>query len=143
MPVATMVPYVTVSYILWLYIACVLGDAAHAFVKSASFFFNQKMTFSVAIYALVYRQILILAHNAVIIAIVFLVFVRPLGWIALLAIPELILTTITSGLFAYLIAVICTRYRDMAQIVESILQIAFFVTPVLWMVDLLKEEFAG
>ena len=48
--------------------------------------------------------------------------------------------TITSGLLAYLIAVICTRYRDVAQIVESILQIAFFATPVLWMVDLLKEE---
>jgi ABC-type polysaccharide/polyol phosphate export permease len=47
---------------------------------------------------------------------------------------------ITSTLAAYLIAVICARYRDVAQIVDNLLQIAFFVTPVIWAADLLRQD---
>jgi lipopolysaccharide transport system permease protein len=117
-----------------------LGDATQAFIKAAPYFFNQRMTFSVAIYALAYRQALVLAHNAVIIVITFIVFLHPAGWTALLALPAILLTTVTGILVAYLIAVICTRYRDVGQIVENLLQIAFFVTPVLWSADFLREE---
>jgi homopolymeric O-antigen transport system permease protein len=140
MPIARMLPYVAVSYILWLFISGILGDATQAFIKNAPYFFNQKMTFSVAIYALAYRQVLVLGHNAVIIVITYIVFWQPVSWSALLALPGILLTTFISVLVAYLIAVVCTRYRDVGQIVESILQIAFFVTPVLWSVELLKED---
>jgi lipopolysaccharide transport system permease protein len=98
------------------------------------------MTFSIAIYALAYRQILILAHNSVIILIVFVVFAQPVGWSALFALPGLLLVTSTSVLVAYLVALVCTRYRDVAQIIENLLQIGFFVTPVVWSADFLRED---
>lgn len=139
-PVATMLPYVAVSYILWLFISGVLGDATQAFIRTAPFFFNQKMTFSIAIYALAYRQMLILAHNSIIIVVVFVAFAQPVGWSALLALPGLLLATSTGIFIAYLVAVVCTRYRDVAQIVENVLQIGFFVTPVVWKEEFIKDD---
>jgi lipopolysaccharide transport system permease protein len=38
---------------------------------------------------------------------------------------------------AFLAAVLCTRYRDLSQIVASVLQIAFYITPIIWMPSIL------
>jgi lipopolysaccharide transport system permease protein len=43
-------------------------------------------------------------------------------------------------LVAYVVAVVCTRYRDVAQIIENVLQIGFFVTPVVWTEELIRED---
>ena len=37
-------------------------------------------------------------------------------------------------------AVFCTRFRDLPQIVQNLLQIMFFVSPVTWRADLLPED---
>ncbi|MGI4764388.1 MAG: ABC transporter permease, partial [Janthinobacterium lividum] len=33
------------------------------------------------------------------------------------------------------LALLCTRFRDMPQIVGNLLQLAFFVTPIMWHVE--------
>lgn len=86
----------------------------------------------------VWRNAVILAHNVIIIPILFVVFLKPVGWVSLLAVPGLVLTTLTLTWVALLAAVVCTRYRDLSQIVTSVLQIAFYVTPIIWMPSLLS-----
>ena len=39
----------------------------------------------------------------------------------------------------FLLGMICARFRDIGQIVASVMQLAFFMTPVLWKPDLLSE----
>jgi lipopolysaccharide transport system permease protein len=141
LPVANMLPYIAVSHIVWLFMTGVLGEATQAFLKTGAYFFNQKMSFSVAIYALGYRHVLILVHNVIIIAGVFLFFWHPLTWTALLAMPGWLLMAATAMSAAYVIAIIGTRYRDIAQIVENVLQIAFFLTPVLWKAEFLTPDY--
>ncbi|MDP4589678.1 MAG: ABC transporter permease, partial [Burkholderiaceae bacterium] len=86
----------------------------------------------------IWRNAVILAHNVVIIPILFLVFLKPLGLVAFLAIPGLLLSTLTLAWVALLAGVLCTRYRDLTQIVASVLQIAFYITPIIWMPSLLS-----
>jgi len=40
----------------------------------------------------------------------------------------------------YAVAILCTRFRDIAQIVASVLQVAFFVTPVIWKPEVLPPQ---
>ena len=39
------------------------------------------------------------------------------------------------------IAILGTRYRDFAQIISSLVQVIFFLTPVMWMPNLLPAQY--
>ena len=39
----------------------------------------------------------------------------------------------------FILGLICTRFRDVAQIIQSIFQILFYVTPIIWMPNLVSE----
>ena len=87
----------------------------------------------VHIFRMVWRNVLILAHNIVIFPIVLLIVGKPLGLIALLSIPGFVLATINLTWVALILATICARYRDMPQMVSSLIQVTFYLTPIIWM----------
>jgi ABC-type polysaccharide/polyol phosphate export permease len=54
--------------------------------------------------------------------------------------PGLIIICTNAMLWGSLLAIIGTRYRDFAQIIVSLVQVIFFLTPVMWMPTLLPER---
>ena len=62
--------------------------------------------------------------------------VRP-GFIGLLALPGLALVYINQAWLTLSLAIICTRYRDVQQIVSTAIQIMLFATPIMWPVSAL------
>lgn len=141
MSLEQMLPYIATSLIVWTLISGIITDATTTFTDGGRYFVNQRMSFSTAINGIVYRNILIFLHNAVIIVLVFAVFHRIPGPQALLALPGLCLVVVTGTWLSYVVAIVCTRYRDISQIVLSLLQIAFYVTPVLWKIDFIPAPY--
>jgi ABC-type polysaccharide/polyol phosphate export permease len=131
-PVADLMPFVGSSLIFWGYLSAVITECTNAFSSHVNIYRNQKTSFAVSIYSIIYKNTLILAHNALVIAAVILIFQVPLRWYLFQLVPGFILVWITMTWGGYLIAMVCARYRDVAQIVAIALQIAFFITPVLW-----------
>jgi ABC-type polysaccharide/polyol phosphate export permease len=131
-PVAYMMPYIAISLVLWSLITGTLGEAPLALVSAAPLFLNQGTSFSTVIFALVYRQLLIFLHNTIIVGLTLLAFRRPLGPVALLAVPGSLLLIVNLVWPSYLIAVACSRFRDLTSVVANALVIAFFITPVFW-----------
>src|SRR5262245_55155529 len=62
-PAGELIPFMSISLILWGLITGTIGEAASVFVQSAPMFLNQGISFSTVIYALLYRNLLIFAHN--------------------------------------------------------------------------------
>jgi ABC-type polysaccharide/polyol phosphate export permease len=56
---------------------------------------------------------------------------------ALLAIPGLVLVYINQAWVTLSLAILCTRYRDVQQIVATGIQIMLFATPIIWPVSAL------
>ena len=59
---------------------------------------------------------------------------------AFLAVLGLLLVIIGMFMAAMLLVLLCTRFRDMPQIVGNLLQLAFFVTPIMWHVEQLGRN---
>lgn len=134
-PIADLVPFVAISLVVWTMITGTLGEATTVFPANGSIFLNQGMSFSTAIYALVYRHLLIFLHNVPIIVITVLIFSVPAGRlapVALLGFACVILALVWSS---YLVAIACVRFRDLTQVVQNGLMVMFFITPVLWKPD--------
>jgi len=78
------------------------------------------------------RNLLVLAHQAVVLVPVFLVFgLRP-GWGVA---PGLALWVVDGFFLVLALGALSARFRDIPPIVASAMQLAFFVTPVIWRVD--------
>jgi ABC-type polysaccharide/polyol phosphate export permease len=139
-PVADLLPFVAISLILWTMMSGALGEAATAFVSSGPMFLNQGMSFSTVIYALVYRHFVIFLHNLPVIAITMIVFSVPIGLMGLLAVLGLALLLLAVLWVSYVVAIACLRFRDLTQVVQTGLLIAFFISPVLWKPDQIPAD---
>ena len=131
-PVAELLPYVAVSLICWNMITGVLTEATTVFTATGHMFLNQGMSFSTAIYAIIYRQIVIFLHNIPVIIGVALLFGFHVRTEHLLVVPGFLLLLTSLTWMSYLIAIACVRFRDLTQVVQNLMMLAFFVTPVIW-----------
>ena len=65
---------------------------------------------------------------------------KSVSLVALLAIPGFALVVLCLSWLAFFFGIVCTRYRDLPQIVASVLQVGFYFTPIIWMPVLLPER---
>lgn len=138
-PVAEMLPFVAVSMIVWQLVSGVLIEAAAVLPANGHYFLNQYTPASTVLLSLMYRQGVTFLLNIIFPVVIAIVLGAPVSLYAVLALPGLALLLISCFWIAFVIAILCTRFRDLVQIVSSVLQVAIFVTPVLWKPELLSS----
>lgn len=139
-PMQEYLPFLTIGMILWSFIASVVNEGSLGFIAAEGIIKQLPIPLFVHIMRMIWRNLLILMHNLVIFPIVLIIVGKPLGWEALLSIPGLMLVVINLGWLCLLLAVICARYRDLPQMIASVLQVIFYLTPVMWLPSLLPAR---
>src|SRR4029078_3197627 len=119
LPIHELMPFIGTGFIIWGYFSQVLIDCTTVFTLHGNYYRNQKMNFSVSIYAVVYKNTIIFAHSLIIVLGLILVFGVPINWYDLQIVPGLILTWITMLWSGYIIAMLCVLYRDIVQLINS------------------------
>ncbi len=132
-------PFLALSIVLWnSYVAAIIGDACFCFTMAEGMIRSTRMPFTLHAWRTVVRNMLVLAHNVIVIVGVFAIFDTWPGWNALLALPGILVWLINSVAACLLLGTVCARFRDIPQIVGSVMQIAFFVSPIIWKPELLQ-----
>ncbi len=140
-PIIDLLPHLAVSIIFWQFLSSVVTDATNLFTVNGHLMLSQRIEGSVIVFAAVYRNLLSLAHDLVIIPIVFIAAAVPVRPEVMLALPAMALITLTAVWLSYVLGILCARFRDLANIVHAVLQLAFYVTPVLWKPGFLGEGY--
>ncbi|WP_394819335.1 ABC transporter permease [Sorlinia euscelidii] len=135
MPFGEYLPFLSISLVMWSFISTVWGEGAMIFVDNAGLILSSDVPFTVYITRAVIRNFIVMAHNVVVIAIVFyLCDVTPrhdpliLAGFALWFVDSLAVMT--------LLGVLGARFRDVGPTIATVLQIFFFITPVMWKPEL-------
>lgn len=137
-PLDEFFPYLSIGLIIWSYISSVVNEGCLAFTSADSIIKQLPIPLFVHVIRVIWRATIILFHNILILPVVLLVSGRPITLSVFLAIPGLALIILNLAWISLLLATICARYRDLPQIVNSIQQVAFYVTPIMWMPRLLE-----
>nr|WP_321986044.1 ABC transporter permease [uncultured Lichenicoccus sp.] len=126
-------PFLALSMILWQsFIGGLTADACTVFLDAEQIIRAMRMPFTVQVLRCVTRNLIVLAHNLVVPIGVFAIFRTWPGPAAAWSLPGLVLW-IADGIAAcFLLGSICARFRDIPPIVNSIMQIAFYITPIVW-----------
>jgi lipopolysaccharide transport system permease protein len=131
-------PWLTVSLIVWNVLNQVVSDAAGSLTGAEGVIRQMPLPYSVHAMRVVMRNALIAAHNLPLIAVVFMIFGVAPSWYALLAIPGFLLMAVAGFAAALFLGMACARFRDIPPIIGSVMQVAFFVSAVIW-----KPEMVG
>ena len=134
----TYLPYLCTSIVIWSYLSSMVSNGCTSFVGSDGLIKGSKMPLTVHAIRSVLRDTITFGHNLVVIIVVFVVMDVHISLAALWAIPGLLLWLIDGLALALALGAICARFRDIPQIANAFMQIAFFVTPVMWSADSLK-----
>ncbi len=132
-PMRDFLPFLAAGMILWSFISSVVMEGCSGFISAESIIKQLPIPLFVHILRMLWRNVLILLHNIVILPLVFLAVWRGIGWEILLSIPGFALLLVNLGWVSLLLGVLCARYRDLPQIVGSALQVVFYLTPIMWM----------
>jgi lipopolysaccharide transport system permease protein len=132
MDVHDYLPFLALSLVLWGFLGTVVAESCTAFTESEGIVRAMRMPFFLFAIRLLIRNVLVLGHNVLVIALVYVVFQIWPGSHAMLAIPGLLLWGIDALALVLLLGTFCARFRDILPIVASVMQIAFFMTPVIW-----------
>jgi lipopolysaccharide transport system permease protein len=125
-------PFLALSLVMWNAIGGLVTDACSTFTQSEGTIRSLRMPFFVHVLRVVVRTIISLLHNVPVIIAVFAVFRIWPGFVAWQCLPGFALWTLDAMAACILLGAFCSRFRDIPPIVGSIMQIAFFVTPVVW-----------
>lgn len=133
-------PYVATGMIVFSLISSIAAEGSIVFIGSSKLILQLKAPLSVYVYQMIWRNLLIFAHNISIYVIV-LIFVRvDLGWNFFLAFVGLFLLMLNGVWVSVTLGALSARFRDVPPIVGSILQVAFFMTPIFWLPSALPDR---
>lgn len=131
-PLEQQLPYILVGMIIWGFISGCINEGSEVFVANEGLIKQLPSPLSVHVYRLVWRQLLFLGHNLVVYLIMLVVFPQPLKWTDLAVFPAIGLLVLNGTWVALLSGIISTRFRDLTPITQSIVQLMFFLTPIVW-----------
>ncbi|PMS12503.1 ABC transporter permease [Trinickia caryophylli] len=138
--VAHYIPYLAAGLITWNFMAAVINESCFVFMGAEGSIKSGQIPIASYVLRLIWRNVIIFAHNAVVLLAVVLWF-RPLSLTGLaMAVVGLAIVAVFLFWLALLVGLLSARFRDIPQIVANVLQVVFFMTPIMWRADVLKNR---
>ncbi len=129
-------PWLTVSLILWNTLNQTVTDATICLTGAEGVIRQMPLPYTVHALRVVIRNAIIAAHNLPLIAVIFFIFGVAPHWTLVLAVPGFILMAVGGFAASLFLGMVCARFRDIPPIIGSLMQVAFFVSAVIWKPDM-------
>jgi lipopolysaccharide transport system permease protein len=137
-PIDDFLPFFCVGLLVWNLMASFMTESGILFTGSESYIKQISLPYSVYAYRSSWSKVIIFAHNFVIYFGVLLYFQIWPGAVALLAIPGLMIVILNGTIASITIGIVSARFRDIPQLIASVVQILFFITPIFWKPESLR-----
>jgi ABC-type polysaccharide/polyol phosphate export permease len=138
--IASYFQHLAISLILWTFLSSVINEAGSTFTGAEGYIKQIALPLSVHVFRMLAKNVAMLGHNALIVLAV-LIFLPPKNASEIWLFPlGFIIVLFNLFWIALGLAVLSARFRDIPQLVTNIIQVAFFLSPVIWKADMLGEQ---
>lgn len=135
-------PYLAVGMVAWGTISNLVTESCSVFTGAEIYLRQVPMPKTVFIHRMLVRNAVTLAHNAVILPPLFFFFNVPVTWAMPLALVGILLVVLNGFWVGLVVGTLCARFRDMPQMIGSLMQIVFYLTPIMWRPSQIVEHLA-
>lgn len=139
-PIDDYLPFLGAGMVIWGLISSLVNELATAFIASETYLKAYPGPRSAVIYRTIARNIIVSAHNALILPVLMVLFKIPLTFAVFLTVPGLALIVLNAVWIGMLIGPLCARFRDLPQLIINVVQLAFFLTPIMFRPAQFREQ---
>jgi lipopolysaccharide transport system permease protein len=142
MPIVEYLPFLAGGTIFWTYISSCIIEGSNLYITSSSYLRELNISKLTYVNSLFVRNIVVLGHNLLVLIPIYLFFSIPVSITYILfSMLGLLVTSIFLFPVIMFISLVSLRFRDLPNIITSLMQIIFYVTPVMWKINLMPEKF--
>lgn len=134
-PIDEYLPYVALGIVFFGVMTGTINEGCDTFVQAAGILSQTSLPMFTFVWRTVFRNLINLAHHLVIVVIVLVVFGYWRHANVPVALVGVLLMLFNASWLSMLAGVVSARFRDIPQIVSSVMQFAIFMTPVFWRPD--------
>lgn len=125
-------PYLALGLLAWNFISASISESCKTFIEAGPVMKQIRMPLLNHVLHLMTRNVIIFLHGIPLYGLVVIGLQLPIGWQMLWAVPGFLALAAMLVAIGLVVAIISVRFRDFIQVVGSVLQIAFFITPIIW-----------
>lgn len=125
-------PFMALGVTTWQFITGTINESCGAYTDSSHMMRQVRLPRLAILFRVVFRNMIAFIHNVPIYIVIFIAFDLPVGWHLLELIPGFVIVCLNLTWLGLIVAILCARFRDITPIIISVLQIGFFLTPVMW-----------
>lgn len=129
---ADYLPFITMGWVAWGLFSSIVNEGANSFINSQSFITQMRQPLFIYAILPIWRNIILFFHNIIIYVVVAIIFsVKPTLYTLLIFIT-LPLAILSLSWVSLLLGALSARFRDVPIIVQNLMTVVFFLTPVIW-----------
>jgi ABC-type polysaccharide/polyol phosphate export permease len=132
MKLSIYVPFVTVGVVTWGFISSVASEGVNTFVESETYIRQVRANLFVYVLRVIWRNVFVFAHQFIVVLVVLALFAKLELRMLPLAALGLVLLFLQAVWTTPLLGLLGTRFRDLQPIIANLLQVLFFITPIIW-----------
>lgn len=126
------IPFLAFGVVIWGFLSQIIIEGCDTFVNSSGLIKQSNLPMLAFLFRTTARNLLVFAHQLIILVIVLIYFnvwrTVNIPWMVL----GFLLSTLNVMWIGLLFGLVSSRFRDVPQIVTSVLQVLLFLTPVFW-----------
>ena len=131
-------PWMATGLVVWGLISQTVLEGADAFISVGNVMRQTALPAPIFVWRVVWRNLLNFAHQLPVLAVMAIKF----KYVGAISLPEavlgLALILLNVSWFALVCGALCARYRDLKQVLASLTQLLFFLSPVMWIPSEMK-----
>ena len=137
-PLEEFLGYIACGVVIWQMITLMLTEGSKVFVANASEIKSVRTALLSYPVKLLIKGLISFLHSMPIVLLV-VYFTDGLNMNTLMLFPGLLLLCLTMVPIAAMLGTLAARFRDIEQVVSMLMQFSFYMTPLLWKVELLGD----
>jgi ABC-type polysaccharide/polyol phosphate export permease len=139
-PMNEFLPFLTLGLVIWAFIGSSLTEGSMAFIIAEGYIKQFPFPKIIYLYRAMVPYVVVFMIGLFVFFVCMALYQRHIGWGALWAIPGFVLFLVINFFHLVIVAHVGVRFRDLPHLLGSLIQIAFYLTPVIFTVTMLKDR---
>lgn len=139
-PLNKFLPFVALGIVFFGVMTGMINEGCDTFVQASGMLSQTSLPMLMFVWRTVFRNLINLAHHLVIVVAVLLFYEYWRVANVPLALIGVVLMVVNAAWLSLLVGIASARFRDIPQIVVSVMQFAIFMTPVFWLPDRFSKQ---
>ncbi len=134
-------PFFAAGFVIWIFMSAQLGEGCSIYTQYEGYIKQINLPLPFYVLRVWARNLILFGHNFLVFLVVWACF--GFGWLPDFptAVAGFLIVSLVFLFLSIPIAIVCTRFRDISPIVQSLIQITYFFTPVMWQTKSLPKDY--